>query len=68
MAAIGNILTRILEGHASQPPDPSKQGAPSRGVVIRLLTQNRKRYFVSVMISHAENEKETHVVVTYLKK
>jgi hypothetical protein len=64
----GEGIATILADDSGQPPDPRKQGAPSRGVIIRLLTQNREKYFVSIMISHADNEKETHVVVTYLKK
>jgi hypothetical protein len=64
----GESVATILADDSGQPPDPRKQGAPPRGVVIRLLTQNRGKYFVSIMISHADGEKETHVVVTYLKK
>jgi len=64
----GERCSSILADDSGMPPDPKKQGAPPRGVMIRLLTQCRAKYFVTVMISHTDKEKETHVVVTYIKK
>jgi hypothetical protein len=64
----GQSVATILTDDSGQPPDPRKQGAPPRGVIIRMLTQNRSKYLVSVMISHTDGEKETHVAITYFKK
>jgi hypothetical protein len=64
----GESVATMLADDSGRPPDPRKQGAPPRGVIIRLLTQDANKHFVSVMVSHADGEKETHVVVTYLKK
>ncbi len=60
----GEGVATILADDSGRPPDPRKQGAPPRGVIIRLLTQDANKHFVSVMVSHADGEKETHVVIT----
>lgn len=64
----GESVASILADDSGQPPDPRKRGAPPHGVIIRMLTQSRSKYFVSVVVSHTEGEKETHLVITYLKK
>jgi hypothetical protein len=43
------------------------QGIP-RGVLLRQLTRDEARFFVSVLVTRTKDDARTHVLVTYLKK